>query len=114
MQAHRVPGPTYNNYAYGGYLVWSLGSNAGDFIDGRGDLFERGGVLGDYMQISLLRPGALAVLNGYGVRSCLLQRTEPLATVLSALPEWQTAFSDSHAVLFVRKDSLDAAASAIK
>jgi hypothetical protein len=114
MQAHRVPGPTYNNYAYGGYLVWSLGSNAGDFIDGRGDLFERGGVLGDYMQISLLRPGALAVLNGYGVRSCLLQRTEPLATVLSALPEWQRAFSDSHAVLFVRKDSLDAAASAIK
>jgi hypothetical protein len=102
MQSHAVPGPAYNNYGYGGYLVWALGDNAHDFIDGRGDVFERGGVLGDYMHISLLQPGALAILNGYGVQSCLLERTEPLATVLSALPDWKTAYSDSHSVLFVK------------
>jgi hypothetical protein len=102
LQNHAIPGPMYNNYGFGGYLVWSAKPGQRDFIDGRGDIFERGGVLRDYMQISLLRPGALGVLDGYRVRSCLLQRNEPLATVLAALPSWRTAYSDEQAVLFVR------------
>jgi hypothetical protein len=104
LKTHPVPGPMYNNYGYGGYLVWAQPPLPRDFIDGRGDLFERGGVFGDYMHISLLKPGAFAVLNAYGVRSCLLHRDEPLATALAALPNWKTEYSDSRSVLFVRTD----------
>ncbi len=103
LEAHAIPGPMFNNYGYGGYLVWTVGPGQKDFIDGRADVFERGGVLADYMHITLLKPGALAVLRGYGVQSCLLVRDEPLATVLAVLPEWQRVYGDDLSVIFVRR-----------
>jgi hypothetical protein len=105
LKTHAVPGPMFNNYRYGGYLVWTQPPGRGDFIDGRGDVFERGGVFADYMHISLLKPGAFAVLNGYGIRSCLVERDEPLATALAVLPNWKAEYSDSRSVLFVRTDT---------
>ena len=53
------------------------------FIDGHGDVYERGGAFADYLHIRL-QPGTLAVLDNYGIQSCLLQRGEPLATLLAA------------------------------
>ena len=73
------------------------------FIDGRGDVYERGGVLADYVHITHLKPASLAVLRGYGVKSCLVQRDEPLATLLSASPEWQRIYSDAQSALFTRR-----------
>jgi hypothetical protein len=102
LQKHPVPGPMFNSYGFGGYLVWSRGPEYKVFIDGRGDVYERGGVLSDYMHISYLEPGALAVLQGYGVRSCLLEPGAPLATVLSTLPEWKRVYVDGVSTLFVR------------
>lgn len=104
LETHAIPGPMFNNYGYGGYLVWTLAPKQRDFIDGRADVFERGGVLADYMHITLLKPGAFAVLRGYGIRSCLLEREEPLATVLAVLPDWQRVYGDDRSVLFVRTD----------
>jgi len=114
LQAHPVAGPMYNTYGYGGYLVWALGSAHRDFIDGRADVYERGGVLGDYMKISLLQPGAFAILKSYGVQSCLLQRDEPLATALAALPDWRTVYRDGHSVLLVRADAASESATSTK
>jgi hypothetical protein len=102
LQRHAVPGPTYNNYGFGGYLVWSQGPEQKVFIDGRGDVYERGGVLADYLHISRLQPGALEVLRGYGINSCLLERDEPLATVLYASPDWKRVYFDHVSALFVR------------
>jgi hypothetical protein len=102
LRAHPVAGPMYNTYFFGGYLV---DSGFPTFIDGRGDLFERGGVFADYMHIALLRPGALSVLNSYGVRACLLERDEALSTVLLASPEWKRVYVDNVSALYVRKDA---------
>ncbi len=102
LQKNPVPGPMYNNYAFGGYLVWSRGPEQKVFIDGRGDVYERGGVLADYLHISWLQPGALAILGQYGVRSCLLKRAEPLATVLASSPDWKRIYVDNASALFVR------------
>lgn len=99
VRQHSIPGPMFNTYGFGGYLVWS-GQKV--FIDGRGDLYEHGGVLSDYMHITLAKPGALAVLEGYHVGSCLLQRDEPLSTILSASPSWKKIYSDNISALFVR------------
>ena len=35
-----------------------------------------------------------------------MERSEPLATVLAAVPEWQTAYSDEGSVLYVRRNQL--------
>jgi hypothetical protein len=51
-----------------------------------------------------MKPGAMQVLNGYGIRSCLLQRDEPLSTVLASMPDWQKLYSDNVSALYVKRD----------
>jgi hypothetical protein len=103
LRRHPLPGPMFNSYGFGGYLLWALGPQHKVFIDGRAELYEQGGVFTDYMHISILKPGALSVLRGYGVQSCLIDRNEPLANVLAAMPDWQLSYSDGVSVLFVRR-----------
>lgn len=104
LRQHPVPRPMFNSYSFGGYLV-----NAGykTFIDGRGDLFERGGVFADYMSLVRLKPGGLDVLRRYQIQSCLIERDEPLATVLLASPDWRRVYVDNVSALFVRNASAD-------
>jgi len=104
MGAHDVPRPMYNTYGYGGYLIGAF-PNQKVFIDGRGDLYELGGAFADYLEVSSLRPAAFSVLRSYGIKSCLLDRKEALATVMEALPEWKRVYSDDVSVLFVRRDA---------
>jgi hypothetical protein len=106
LREHPTPGPMFNDYGFGGYLVWS-GQKV--FIDGRGDLYERGGVLSDYLQVVQVRPAALAVLRNYGIQSCLIERDAPLATLLRVSTEWRELYSDSTSVLFVRQKTGEAA-----
>ena len=110
MRAHSVPGPLFNSYGFGGYMI-----EAGykTFIDGRSELFEQTGVLGDYMHVTLLKPGALEVLGGYGIQSCLLERDEPLATLLASSPDWNKVYSDPVSALYVKRNASDAATPAL-
>jgi len=101
LNTHEVPGPMYNAYGFGGYLIWTRGPEHKVFIDGRGDVYERGGVFADYLLISQLRPGALAVLRNYGIQSCLIERGDALGTLLSASPAWKRVYTDNLAVLYV-------------
>jgi hypothetical protein len=102
IRQHPVPGPMFNSYGFGGYMV-----EAGykTFIDGRSELFEQTGVLDDYMHITMMKPGAMKVVNDYGIRSCLVQRDEPFSTVLASIPEWQKVYSDEVSALYVRRDA---------
>jgi hypothetical protein len=103
LNTHEVPGPMYNAYGFGGYLVWTRGPEHKVFIDGRADVYERGGVFADYLHISRLEPGALSVLRNYGIRSCLINRDEALGTLLAASPDWKRVYSDSVAALYVHQ-----------
>jgi hypothetical protein len=110
MRAHSVPGPLFNSYGFGGYMI-----EAGykTFIDGRSELFEQTGVLGDYVHITFLRPRALQVLGGYGIQSCLLQRDEPFSTLLASSPNWTKVYSDQLSALYVKRNASDAATQAL-
>ena len=105
LNDHSVPGPMYNAYFFGGYLVWSWAPGRKVFIDGRSELYERGGVIGDVVNVMDIRPDALAILKKYGVQSCLLLRDEPLATVLAAMPDWKQEYEDQTSILFVRRSA---------
>ena len=101
LDKHPVPEPMFNSYGFGGYLIWARGPEHKVFIDGRGDVYERGGVLSDYKHIAGIGPGSLAVLRAYGIRSCLLERDSPAATVLAASGDWRRVYLDNVSVLFV-------------
>jgi len=103
LEQHPVPGPMWDSYAFAGYLV---ASGRKVFIDGRGDIYERGGILSDYTLLSELKPGTLSILDRYGIQSCLVTPKEPLTAVLLVSPNWKRIYSDHTSVLFVRIPSL--------
>ncbi len=111
LNSHEISGPMYDTYGFGGYLVFARGPEHKVFIDGRGELYERGGLLGDYLHIALLKPGALHILESYGVQSCLISQDEPLVTLLSVAPGWKKVYADQVSALFVREPTLQATAS---
>jgi len=102
LQQHPVSGRMYNNYGYGGYLIWALDGQHKVFIDGRGDVYERTGVFSDYLAISRLAPNAVLLLRAYDIRSCLIERDEPLGTLLAASPDWEEVYHDKLSAMFVR------------
>jgi hypothetical protein len=104
LKQHPVPRPMYNTYGYGGYLIWQLDGQNKVFVDGRADLYERVGVLADYLSISRLATTTPFLLDAYNVQSCLIDRDEPLATLLAASPGWRKVYSDKLSVLYVRRD----------
>src|ERR1019366_4976205 len=92
LEHHSVPGPMYNTYGFGGYLILSRGPEHKVFLDGRSELYERGGVLADQLKIANIPPDALSLLQKYGIQSCLVNQDEPLATFLAALPDWRKVY----------------------
>ena len=98
LRHHAELGPTFNENAWGGYLIWS-GQKV--FIDGR-DVYEHGDVLSDYVRIINLDAETLSLLRKYGVKSCLLMRGSALPTFLGALPDWEQVYSDRISTVFVR------------
>jgi hypothetical protein len=103
LRNHPVEGPLFNNYRFGGYLIDNLPEHK-VFIDGRGDLYEFEGVMGDYVQVVNVRPAAFSVLKFYGIRAVLLQQNEPLAVFLAEHPDWKRIYKDEASVIFVRGD----------
>ncbi len=104
LRKHPVPEPMYNTYGYGGYLIYQMSDVNKVFIDGRGDIYERVGVLGDYLTLARLGVAAPKLLDSYGIQSCLVAHDEVLRTFLENSPVWKKEYSDDLSVLFVRKN----------
>jgi hypothetical protein len=102
LRAQPVPGPMFNDNFWGGYLIWASQGQQKVFIDGRSDAYERSGVLADYIRIIQLTPEALPLLEEYGVRSCLVERSGSLCALLDAQPDWCRVYQDDLCALFVR------------
>jgi hypothetical protein len=100
LKEHPASGKMFNTYGFGGYLVQA---GVPTFIDGRGDLYERGGVFGDYMHLMKFKPGAFAVLRRYDIAVCVLERDEPLSTALLESPNWRRVYVDKTSAVFVRQ-----------
>jgi hypothetical protein len=103
LRLHPYPTGMFNEYGWGGYLVWQLGPEHKVFIDGRADVYEYSGVLPDYMLIAAAQPDALPALARRDVRSCLINRSSPLAQLLAS-SGWRQVYSDDLAVIFVRPE----------
>ena len=101
IKASHLSGPMLNEYGFGGYLIWAAPEHP-VFVDGRGDVFEWSGVLGEFNDWKTLRSDPNALLRKYGISFCLLSRQSPTVRVLLLLHEWKIAYSDNNAVVLVR------------
>ena len=102
LRQRPVPGRMFNDQFWGGYLIWAFAGQHPVFIDGRCDAYEPSGVLSDYIKIIRPEPDALALLEKYGVRSCLIERGATLCALLDVAPEWQRVYQDDLSVLYVK------------
>ncbi len=102
LREHPQPTGMFNAYGYGGYLIWQLGAEHRVFIDGRADIYEYSGVFQDYIHIANVNSDALALLTKYKIQSCLVQRADPIATLLAASPSWKRVYFDDLSAIFIR------------
>ncbi len=90
----------YNPYAWGGYLIWR---RIPVFVDGRADVYGDD-FLARYLKTLRLTDEWRAPLRDFDVRYVLVERSNPLATLLAASGEWREAYADQVARVFVRAD----------
>ena len=98
----RYPGRrVFNDYDWGGYLIFKLFPGNKIFVDGRLDPYWAL-LPGDYATIMQEGPGWRKLIDDYGVTVALLKPTDRLAEGLSQDPAWRMAYADRLSVLFVR------------
>ncbi len=103
-----VRGNVLNAYGFGGYLI-QVGVPV--FIDGRSDMYGDKFLVESWQALGLTKPHALEkVLQKYRITWTMLTPSTPALELLDHLPEWQRLYSDSIAVVHVRRDALARAA----
>ena len=101
IQSHNLSGPMLNEYEYGGYLIWAAPERP-VFVDGRADIFEWTGILGEVQNWATLHNDPNLLLDKYKIQYCLLASQSPMAKVMPLMRGWKSVYSDHNSVVFVR------------
>jgi hypothetical protein len=91
----------FNQYEWGGYLIYRLWPNQRPFVDGRGEMFPPE-LLTQYLDAYVAKPGWSGILDRYGINLVLVRSDSPLAGALETNPGWRLVKSDKVAAIYVR------------
>lgn len=102
FKSQRLPGPIYNRYGWGGYLIYQLYPEYRVYIDGRADVY------GDAFFAEAMRTydGAAdwaSSLDRYGIKTVFISPDAPLASLLrNDHGKWRVVYEDNDAIIFTR------------
>ncbi len=102
LKSQRLPGPIYNRYGWGGYLIYQLYPEYRVYIDGRADVY------GDAFFAEAMRvyDGAgdwSSSLDRRGINTVLISPDAPLASLLrNDEGKWKVVYEDNDAIIFTR------------
>ena len=102
LKSQRLPGPIYNRYGWGGYLIYQLYPEYRVYIDGRADVY------GDafFAETIKIYDGAgnwASSFDRYGIKTVLISPDAPLASLLrNDYGKWKVVYEDSDAIIFSR------------
>jgi hypothetical protein len=102
MREQKLPQPIFNDYGWGGYLIWKLYPDYRVYIDGRADVYGDA-FMEEFLSAQAGEKGWRAPLDKYGIRTVLIKPDTALASLLREDAGWQKVFEDSQAVIFTRK-----------
>jgi Ala-tRNA(Pro) deacylase len=111
LRQSRLPGPLFNSYNYGGYLIWAHPDEK-VFIDGRNVTVYEPALLDELVAVLDEPQRFLALERRYGFRLALLQHRGGGAALFEWLrrrPEWRVVYADERAAILVREDGPSAA-----
>jgi hypothetical protein len=98
---HHIEGPVFNDYAFGGYLIFV---GIAPFIDGR--YFYGDALIQRYVEaVSVTNDQLPRLLAEYRIAWTLLGAKSPAVMLLDHLPGWQRLYADDIAVVHVRADA---------
>jgi hypothetical protein len=100
VAAAQPPGPLFNDYNWGGYLIWSL-PDYPVFVDGRTDLYDDE-LLREYLAIYTAQPGWEARLDKWEINLVLAEADGPLSVALAQQPGWTQVYYDAIAAVYTR------------
>lgn len=101
LEQNAVRGNMLNEYVWGGYFIWAAPDRK-VFIDGRTDIFDWTGVLGEYMRWHTLQEPPNKLLDRYEIDYCVLAANSQIGRAVALLPNWRQAYADDVAVVFTR------------
>ena len=80
------------------------------FVDSRSDIYERSGVLGDYLDAIRMKD-SLKIFDKYRIQSVLFPPKEALSYLLEHNSNWKVVYNDNVTEIFERVGPLPAEAS---
>jgi len=111
VRRNQPPGPLFNDYLTGGYLMWTLYPEYKVFIDSRYGPYQSTGVFDAYAR--LMRspsPAALVSLEtSYPFQSAVIDAAHAplLADLFLAAPGWRLVYFDAVAAVFAKKSAVE-------
>lgn len=102
LRAHNSPQPIYNEYGWGGYLIWKLYPDYRVYIDGRADVYGDA-FIEEFLATEAGQSNWQTPLEKHGVRTVLIKPDTALASLLRQERGWQNVFEDRQSVIFVRQ-----------
>lgn len=102
LQEKKLPGPLYNRYGWGGYLIRRLYPDYLVYIDGRADVY------GDAFMVETMHtydghPRWREPLDRLSIRTVLVAPDAALASLLRQDQTWRRVYEDRQAVIFTRE-----------
>jgi hypothetical protein len=112
MAAEQPPGPMFNSYNWGGYLMFALPEYP-VYADGRTDLY-RDEFLLRYLRTATGGEGWRGVLDEDGINTVVIEARSGLARMLALDDDWTRVYpgddsDDENAVIYVRRAQLTGA-----
>lgn len=103
LEGRDIPGPMYNVYEWGGYLIWQRWPEQKVFIDGR-CLVYGDEIIEQTVDVARGRDGWQGVLERYDIRSVLLRYPKYDVEHFFKGDQWRCVYWDETALIAVRKD----------
>jgi hypothetical protein len=104
VRATRPPGHMFNEYGWGGYLVWRLQPDYPVYIYGdaalMGDAFLR-----EYSDVETVRPDFREILDRRQIDWVIFRSGGAIVTALQQSPDWVTIFKDKTATIVLRRSA---------
>lgn len=101
IEANQIHGKMFNEFTWGGYLIYRLYPRQKVFIDGRADMYGEPFVK-DYIEVIRAGTNWSSVLEKNDINWAILPTSSPIATVLFADNGWKYIYRDDVAAIFIR------------
>jgi hypothetical protein len=102
VHSKHLKGPVFNSYQFGGYLIFS---GIEPFVDGRAELYGDAFVKRYIDAVELTNDQLTELLHDYGIIWTIFVPMTPAVTLMDHLPGWQRLYTDSAAVVHIRRSS---------